>query len=92
MNYRVPVTAHREDGLAGFKRGRQGRRPYHEPGRTGLRAGHQMRGEQLVVSALLESIAILERGLQTVTIPEFQSLRNKNARYPAGLHSKLDSR
>ncbi len=27
--------------------GRQGRRPYNEPGRTGLRAGHQLSGERL---------------------------------------------
>jgi phosphopantetheinyl transferase len=27
--------------------GRQGRRPYHEAGRTGLRAGHQLSGERL---------------------------------------------
>jgi len=33
--------------MPGLKRGPQGRRPYHEPGRTGLRAGHRMPGERL---------------------------------------------
>jgi hypothetical protein len=35
-----PVTVHPVTG-------RQGRRPYHESGRTGLRAGHQRSGERL---------------------------------------------
>ncbi len=39
----VPFTG--KSGLPGLKRGRQGRRPYHEGSRTGLRAGHQISNE-----------------------------------------------
>ncbi len=41
------VDVHREIGLPGLKLGRQGRRPYHESGSTGLRAGGQMPVERL---------------------------------------------
>jgi hypothetical protein len=39
------VNVHREIGSLNRKFGRQGRRRYHEEGRTGVPAGYQMLGE-----------------------------------------------
>jgi hypothetical protein len=149
----VPVTVHRENGLAGFKRGRQGRRPYHEP-QVGpasvpvikcavnrLWYPHLRRGSRYWTASLIRmcaqtrnigsnkhekpvtrhsresgnpvflAVTFLDSRLRgndelstsqssktecelvlDCPVPKHQSHRNKNARYPAAVHSELDSR
>ncbi len=39
--------------FTGFRLSRQGRRPYYDTGRTGLRAGHKVPGELLQMGRIL---------------------------------------